>query len=238
VAALSPALSVEFVPIELSAAFPIRVSPEHTKTDAPIRFLHVHDCLEMGYCHEGSGILMADEKVLSFRGGDMTFIKHTEVHFSASATGFVFSDVLQNLDGGDAVAQRVDHRAHHEAGVRGSQAEVWAESEGDVRVGTAVQPDFVGRVENGRVEVGRGKRNRGEVAGGDFHAVDLGAHRAFAGEVGDGGEHPEKLLARADVAFAVHAHEVEVGGFLGEVAMMPVRELMTVSRPPANMMLQ
>lgn len=66
---------------------PITAIANFIKTDASIRTLHVHNCLEMGLCHEGSGILIAGEKTVSYGSGDVTFINRTEVHFSRSTTG-------------------------------------------------------------------------------------------------------------------------------------------------------
>ncbi|MBC8011869.1 MAG: helix-turn-helix domain-containing protein, partial [Burkholderiales bacterium] len=73
--------------IALEREFPIEVWPDYHKDDAPIRTLHVHDCLEIGYCHEGSGLWVIGEKLFNHQAGDVTFINHTEVHFAQSAAG-------------------------------------------------------------------------------------------------------------------------------------------------------
>lgn len=57
------------------------------QTDRPITYLHVHDCLELGYCFSGAGIFMIGEKVLPYEAGDVSFINHTEVHLASSAPG-------------------------------------------------------------------------------------------------------------------------------------------------------
>ncbi|MBC8008545.1 MAG: helix-turn-helix transcriptional regulator [Burkholderiales bacterium] len=75
------------MPIVLEREFPIVVWPDYHKDDAPIRTLHVHDCLEIGYCQEGSGLWMIGEKLFNHEAGDVTFINHTEVHFAQSAAG-------------------------------------------------------------------------------------------------------------------------------------------------------
>ncbi len=75
------------MPIPLAREFPIVVWPDYHKDDAPIRTLHVHDCLEIGYCQKGSGLWMIGEKLFNHQAGDVTFINHTEVHFSQSAAG-------------------------------------------------------------------------------------------------------------------------------------------------------
>jgi len=59
----------------------------YVQTDRPITFLHVHDCLELGYCYSGSGVFIVGEKVIPYETGDVSFINHTEVHLASSAPG-------------------------------------------------------------------------------------------------------------------------------------------------------
>lgn len=67
--------------------FPIRCNRLHRQHDRPITFLHVHNYLEIGYCHGGGGIFMVGGKVLPFRAGDVSFIAAGEVHLARSAPG-------------------------------------------------------------------------------------------------------------------------------------------------------
>ncbi len=85
----SQPFGVKFVPFALDKNLPIHVIAKGTKGDTAIRFLHVHNCLEIGLCHEGSGIMIVGDKTLSYQAGDVTFINHTEVHFSRSAKGTI-----------------------------------------------------------------------------------------------------------------------------------------------------
>jgi AraC-like DNA-binding protein len=71
----------------LDPALPIRGGEPFSQRDRPIRFLHFHQCLELGYCYSGRGIFMVGEKILPFQAGDVSFINHTEVHLARSAPG-------------------------------------------------------------------------------------------------------------------------------------------------------
>jgi len=94
----SPQLEIRFTPIPLDPAFPIEASRLTDHTDQPITFLHVHQCLEVGYCHEGGGIFVIGDKVRAYRAGDVTFINHTEVHLARSAPGTTSRWTWINLD--------------------------------------------------------------------------------------------------------------------------------------------
>jgi AraC family transcriptional regulator, activator of mtrCDE len=81
-----------FSPISLPTDFPIR-GDRHSPDIGPIRFLHLHDCLEIGYCHEGAGIFVIEDKVLPFSAGDVVVINDREMHLarSASQTGSLWT---------------------------------------------------------------------------------------------------------------------------------------------------
>lgn len=51
----------------------------------PIRQLHQHKTLEIGYCHAGTGILMVEDRVMSYTAGDASVVNHNEMHMSRSA---------------------------------------------------------------------------------------------------------------------------------------------------------
>ena len=78
---------IQIAPSPLPPALPIGVSEPHVQMDDPITFLHVHDCLELGYCFSGSGIFVVGKKVLPYQAGDVSFINSSEVHLAASAPG-------------------------------------------------------------------------------------------------------------------------------------------------------
>lgn len=69
--------------------------------DAPIVSLEYHESLEVGLCHEGSGIFVVGSKVLPFRAGDASIIAPGEIHFAQSQRGtrstwtFLFADINQ-----------------------------------------------------------------------------------------------------------------------------------------------
>lgn len=94
----SSRLEIRFIPIPLDPAFPIEASPTIEHSDDPITYLHVHQCLEVGYCHEGSGIFMIGDKVRTYHGGDVTLINHTEVHLARSLPGTISRWTWINLD--------------------------------------------------------------------------------------------------------------------------------------------
>ena len=74
-------------PIALAEDFPIRVDAFHEQGDQPITWLHVHDCVEIGFCHEGAGIFVIGSKVLPFRAGDVSVITPAELHLAQSVPG-------------------------------------------------------------------------------------------------------------------------------------------------------
>jgi len=81
---------LEFAPCILDADFPISIgSGRFVQRDAPITRLHLHDALEIGYCHSGSGIFVIENKVLPFRAGDLCIINNREMHLAQSARNTV-----------------------------------------------------------------------------------------------------------------------------------------------------
>ncbi|MDX6767594.1 MAG: AraC family transcriptional regulator [Candidatus Methylacidiphilales bacterium] len=83
----SSALEIHYSPIPLDPLLPLVLQEHYIQEDRPITFLHVHDCLELGLCHQGEGIFMVGEKILPFSTGDVVFINSTEVHLAQSAPG-------------------------------------------------------------------------------------------------------------------------------------------------------
>ncbi|MDO4305596.1 MAG: AraC family transcriptional regulator [Eubacteriales bacterium] len=55
--------------------------------DDDITFLHFHNCLEIGYCYEGSGYLLVEDQKLDFSAGDISVVYQNTVHRSASTKG-------------------------------------------------------------------------------------------------------------------------------------------------------
>jgi AraC-like DNA-binding protein len=59
----------------------------YAHADAPITSLHRHDLLELGYCFDGSGIFVIEDKVRPFRAGCATVITPREHHLAQSTPG-------------------------------------------------------------------------------------------------------------------------------------------------------
>ena len=78
---------IVYAPIPLPEHFPLRVHSFFAQDDAPITYLHGHDCLELGYCYEGAGVFVIGEKVLPFQAGDVSFITPSEFHLARSMAG-------------------------------------------------------------------------------------------------------------------------------------------------------
>src|ERR1700742_1607573 len=76
-----------YAPIALPDDFPLVDQGHFAQGDAPITFLHGHDCLELGYCYEGAGVFVIGEKLLPFRGGDVSVIPPAEFHLARSMAG-------------------------------------------------------------------------------------------------------------------------------------------------------
>ena len=79
--------AVRFWRMPLDDDLPITADTESLLEDHPIRFLHQHQCAEIGLCVEGSGVFVVGEKVMEFGPGDVTFISQTEVHLARSMPG-------------------------------------------------------------------------------------------------------------------------------------------------------
>jgi AraC-like DNA-binding protein len=76
-----------FDPIELNGEFPIATGGVIEQIDRPVVQLHRHDCLEVGYCHEGEGVFVVEDKVLPFSEGDVAIITEEEMHLARSLSG-------------------------------------------------------------------------------------------------------------------------------------------------------
>jgi len=89
---------LEYAPISLSEDFPITDGGVYRQPDKPITRLHIHDCLELGYCHHGSGIFVVENKVFPFQTGDVSVINHREMHLAQSAKGTFSEWTFVSLD--------------------------------------------------------------------------------------------------------------------------------------------
>jgi len=89
---------LEYAPIPLPDDFPITGGGIFQQHDKPITWLHIHDCLELGYCHHGAGIFVIENKVFPFKTGDVAVINHREMHLAQSASGTFSEWSFINLD--------------------------------------------------------------------------------------------------------------------------------------------
>lgn len=78
---------IVYWPIPLPEAFPLVCHGLHMQGDEVITYLHGHNCLEIGYCHEGAGVFVVGGKVLPFQARAVSFITPVEFHLARSVEG-------------------------------------------------------------------------------------------------------------------------------------------------------
>lgn len=85
-------------------------------SDKPSDHLHFHNCLEIGVCHEGSGIIQIRKKNLLFQSNDITFIARNIPHTTFSALGskskwsYIFVDMYEIFNSfAPASEQKIAH---------------------------------------------------------------------------------------------------------------------------------
>lgn len=124
---------------------------------------------------------------------------------------------LFDFDGRDFFHEFFQEGSHNQAGMRGSEAEVGAEAEGDVGVWLPIKADFFGCFENLFIEVRSGPAEGDAAIGRDGVALEIGGDGADAADVGEGHEGPEKFLSGKDETFRICAEGIEIGGVFAEV---------------------
>ncbi len=82
----------------------------HSPSTEQIDLLHQHDCLEIGFCHEGAGVFIVEDKVLPFGDGDVSVINNLEMHRARSASGAISSWSFLLLDPARLLSATVDER--------------------------------------------------------------------------------------------------------------------------------
>jgi AraC-like DNA-binding protein len=65
--------------------FFVRNRPERQGPYVPAP--HVHDCLELGFCHEGAGVFVIGDKSLPFGQRDLVVVNSSEPHYGQNAPG-------------------------------------------------------------------------------------------------------------------------------------------------------
>lgn len=91
-------LTGEFEPKNLNPAFPVSRLFNELRGDVPPIKAHVHDCFEIGYCHEGSGVFMVEDKLLPCKGGDAVVINNKELHLLVASPGLKCRWSFLNLE--------------------------------------------------------------------------------------------------------------------------------------------
>jgi AraC family transcriptional regulator, activator of mtrCDE len=71
----------EYAPLVFKGTFPIRADL-HWKYVEKARYTppHLHNCLEIGVCHSGSGVFLIADKVRSYKAGSCVIINDREPH--------------------------------------------------------------------------------------------------------------------------------------------------------------
>lgn len=70
----------EFSPIDLPPDFPVSEPDFNLRGEISPIAPHVHDCFELGYCYEGSGIFLVENKILPFQAGNASVVNQHELH--------------------------------------------------------------------------------------------------------------------------------------------------------------
>jgi len=81
-------LRLVYVPVKLNREFPFSEPGSqklYTLDSTPLTHLHHHDVLEIGYCYEGSGIFVVDNKIMPFCKGDASVVFRNEIHIAKSS---------------------------------------------------------------------------------------------------------------------------------------------------------
>ncbi len=73
--------------ISITGDFPATLDSIFSQDDAPIAHLHLHNCVEIGYCISGSGFFNIENTHFSFSSGDTVLISPNTIHFAQSSTG-------------------------------------------------------------------------------------------------------------------------------------------------------
>jgi AraC-like DNA-binding protein len=81
------ALMLRYEEIQWKDSFPFNSRIRITVGSEPIRQLHIHQGLEIGFCHSGKGYLCADNKVFTYQEGDIMIVSQREAHAYRSNKG-------------------------------------------------------------------------------------------------------------------------------------------------------
>jgi AraC-like DNA-binding protein len=84
--------------------FPVQWVPDYRLSDnEAATTLQIHNVMELGYCREGAGVFIVDEKILPFKRDDIFIVNNREWHRAQSRKGtssrwsWLFLDAVQLL---------------------------------------------------------------------------------------------------------------------------------------------
>ena len=89
-----------FCPVKLPTEFPIvcmHIDHWYTENRA-VNMLHFHNCLQIGYCYEGSGYSLVEGKLTEFESGNVTVIPANTQHHIVSHPNTVSRWIWLYLD--------------------------------------------------------------------------------------------------------------------------------------------
>ncbi len=88
----------EFTPVRLPVDFPISKPHHVTRSSANAIRAHIHECFEIGYCHDGSGVFLIGGKMLHCGPGDAVAIREGDMHVLVSPQDSFTRWSFVNLD--------------------------------------------------------------------------------------------------------------------------------------------
>lgn len=93
-------INLEYSHIDMNEEFPVEIwsREKYRLDDCQISKLHFHNYLEIGYCFEGGGVFLIDDKILTFSKGDASIIFAKHVHIAQSEKNTVSLWNFINLD--------------------------------------------------------------------------------------------------------------------------------------------
>lgn len=77
-------LRLEAYPYRLQESFPVEWLGHHIQGDGDVTHLHFHNCIEIGYCYEGSGLFFVEDQVFPYSRGDALIIFRNQPHLAQS----------------------------------------------------------------------------------------------------------------------------------------------------------
>ncbi len=96
----SDTVNLIYVPVPLEPDFPVsRIGTAlHFPDSEPLTLLHYHDSLELGYCYEGSGVFIVNDKIMPFSKGCASIIFKNELHIAKSNPEDLGGWIFINID--------------------------------------------------------------------------------------------------------------------------------------------